>query len=89
MNLDEFYKKNGYYPGLNPGESEHESGIQSWELRQCVAVTLAAAFDQWFLVLNLYSEMLLFRCLSQIALKLDRNEDHNFFLKKVFFIFLL
>ena len=46
--LDRFYKKNGYYPGLREGESETVAGVDTkWERRQSVSVTLGAALDAW------------------------------------------
>ena len=46
--LDRFYKANGYYPGLRPGEDETVQGVQTnWERRQSVSVTQGASYDAW------------------------------------------
>jgi len=46
--LDVFYKKNGYFPGLHEGEKETVKGVQTgWERRQCVSVTQGASYDAW------------------------------------------
>lgn len=46
--LDVFYKKNGYYPGLRPEQKEWVPGVQTdWERRQSVSVTQGASFDAW------------------------------------------
>lgn len=65
--LDDFYKKNGYIPALNPGEKETVADVNSFEKRQPVAVTLGTAYDQW--------------CLSQIAQALGKKEEAAYYLK--------
>ncbi|MDL2221860.1 GH92 family glycosyl hydrolase [Parabacteroides sp. OttesenSCG-928-N08] len=65
--LDDFYKKNGYIPALNPGEKETVANVNSFEKRQPVAVTLGTAYDQW--------------CLSQIAQALGKKEEAAYYLK--------
>ena len=46
--LDRFYKKNGYYPGLRDCEKETVPGVQTgWERRQSVSVTQGASYDAW------------------------------------------
>ncbi len=65
--LDDFYKKNGYLPALKPGEKETVQGVNGWEKRQPIAVTLGTSFDEW--------------CLSQIAQDLGKTEDANHYLK--------
>ena len=48
--LDAFYKKNGYYPGLRPDQKEWVKEVQTdWERRQCVSVTQGASLDAWAL----------------------------------------
>ena len=48
--LDVFYKKNGYYPGLRPDQKEWVKEVQTdWERRQCVSVTQGASLDAWAL----------------------------------------
>jgi len=65
--LDEFYKKNGYIPALNPGEKETVPNVNSYEKRQPVAVTLGTAYDQW--------------CLSLIAQALGKKEEAAYYQK--------
>lgn len=67
---DQHYKDHGYFPGLKIGEQETLPEINGGERRQSVAVTLAAAYDDW--------------CLSQIAKKLNKKEDADFFGKRAF-----
>lgn len=59
--LDDFYKKNGYIPALQPGEKETVPNVNSFEKRQPIAVTLGTAYDQW--------------CLSRIAGALNKNDE--------------
>ncbi|MEN0052865.1 MAG: GH92 family glycosyl hydrolase [Mucilaginibacter sp.] len=65
--LDDFYKKNGYFPALKPGEKETVANVNSWEKRQPIAVTLGTSFDEW--------------CLSQIALGLGNKKDADHYLR--------
>lgn len=65
--LDDFYKKKGYFPALKPGEKETVANVNSWEKRQPIAVTLGTSFDEW--------------CLSQIALGLGKTEDAAHYLR--------
>lgn len=65
--LDDFYKKNGYFPALNAGETETVRGVNSWEKRQPVAVTLGTSYDHW--------------CLSRLATALGRKDDAERFLR--------
>lgn len=51
--IDEFYRRNGYIPALEPGEAENDPNVDKFEKRQPVAVTLGTAYDEW--------------CLSRIA----------------------
>ena len=66
--LDVFYKENGYFPALKPGEEEYISNVNRWEKRQPVAVTLGTCYDDW--------------CLSQIAKTLGLDDDCQYFLKR-------
>ena len=66
--LDAFYKENGYFPALKPGEEEYISNVNHWEKRQPVAVTLGTCYDDW--------------CLSQIAKTLGNEDDYQYFLKR-------
>ena len=65
--LDDFYKKHGYFPSLKPGEKETVANVHHWEKRQPVAVTLGTAYDQW--------------CLSLIARELGRTEEADHYLQ--------
>ncbi|MDR0995972.1 MAG: glycoside hydrolase family 92 protein, partial [Tannerella sp.] len=49
--LDSFYRQHGYYPALKPGEKESVKGVNAWEKRQPVAVTLGTSYDSWCLSL--------------------------------------
>ncbi len=64
--LDDFFTRNGYFPGLNIGETEFVKEVDSWERRQSVAISLGAYYDYW--------------CLSRIARKLGMKDDVNDFL---------
>lgn len=66
--LDEFFKKNGYFPALPEGEKETSDLVHSFEGRQPVAVTLGTVFDEW--------------CLSEIANILGKEDDAEYFLKR-------
>lgn len=66
--LDEFYKKEGYFPALYEGEEETVPEVHHFESRQPVAVTLGTVYDEW--------------CLSQIAKILGKEEDHEYFLSR-------
>lgn len=66
--LDEFYDKNGYFPGLRKGEEETVKEVHPFEKRQSVAVTLASCYDDW--------------CMAQMAEILGKKEDYDFFIKR-------
>ena len=66
--LDVFYKENGYFPALKPGEEEYVFNVSRGEKRQPVAVTLGTCYDDW--------------CLSQIAKTLGIEDDYRYFLKR-------
>jgi len=65
--LDAFYKKNGYFPALKPGQKETVAEVHSWEKRQPVAVTLGTAYDSW--------------CLSLMARTLGKTSEADHFLR--------
>jgi len=66
--LDEFYKENGYFPALRPGEEEMVKEVSRGEKRQAVAVTTGTSYNYW--------------CLSQIAKELNLEEDYQYFLER-------
>ncbi len=63
--LDDFYKENGWYPALAPGQQETEPEVDGFERRQPVAVTLGTVYDEW--------------CLSRIAEALSMDEEKEYF----------
>lgn len=65
--LDRFYREHGYIPALRDDEKETIPEVHSFERRQPVAVTLGTAYDEW--------------CLAQIAKKLGKTDDYQYFLK--------
>ena len=66
--LDDFYKENGYFPALKPGETEYIVNVNRGEKRQPVAVTLGTSYDDW--------------CLAQIAKTLGHDADYQYFMKR-------
>lgn len=64
--LDNFYRKNGYFPALDPGEKETVKEVTPFEKRQAVAVTLEHSYDDW--------------CLAQLSTSLKHNTDKALFL---------
>lgn len=66
--LDAFFDEEGYFPALHPYEQETESDVTRWEMRQAVAVTLAAAYDYW--------------CLARLAQLTGRVEDYKHYLNR-------
>jgi predicted alpha-1,2-mannosidase len=66
--LDSFYRKNGFYPALKPGEVETVSLVHPFEKRQSVAVTLGHSYDDW--------------ALAQMAKELGKSDDYNLFIKR-------
>ena len=68
--LDDFYHENGWFPALYPEEVETEPLVHSFEKRNAVAVTLAASYDDW--------------SIAQLAKKLGKEDDYQFFLKRAF-----
>ena len=65
--LDRFYKEHGYIPALRENEKETIPEVNFFERRQPVAVTLGTSYDEW--------------CLAQIAKKLGKTKDYQYFLK--------
>ena len=65
--LDSFFHEHGYFPGLNVGELEYVTEVDSWERRQSVAVSLGAYYDYW--------------CLARLAKELNNSNDYRDFLK--------
>ena len=61
--IDDFYKKNGYIPALDPGEQETDPNVHPFEKRQPIAVTLGTSYDEW--------------CLSQIARNIAKGEKNK------------
>ncbi len=66
--LDEFYKKEGYFPALPAGAPDPVPEVHSWEKRQPVAVTLGTVYDEW--------------CLGKIAGYLGKKNDEKYFLDR-------
>ncbi len=66
--LDIFYQEKGYFPALQPGQSEYIKEVKPGEKRQPVAVTLGTCYDDW--------------CLSQIAKQLGKEDDYRYFLNR-------
>ena len=67
-NLDHFYRDNGYYPALHPGEKETVKEVHGFEKRQSVAITLAHSYDDW--------------ALAEMAGELDKTEDYEYFIRE-------
>jgi predicted alpha-1,2-mannosidase len=65
--LDDFYRENGWFPAIWPGETETEKVVHPFEKRQSVAVTQAASYDDW--------------CIAQLAKSLGKTEDYDYFMK--------
>jgi len=63
--LDTFYRENGYYPALMPGEVETVKAVHDFEKRQSVAITLGHSYDDW--------------ALSEMAKELGHKEDQDYF----------
>jgi predicted alpha-1,2-mannosidase len=59
--LDDFYRMNGYFPALDPDETETNPNVHPYENRQSVAVTLEHAYDDW--------------CLAQLAAEWGYYDD--------------
>ena len=65
--LDSFYLKNGFFPALPPDKKEWVPEVHNFERRQCVTVTLNAAYESW--------------CIAQIAKALNKDADYEYFSK--------
>ena len=68
--LDDFYHQHGWFPALYPDEEEPLSIVSTVELRQAVAVTQAASYDDW--------------CIAQMAKALGKTDDYDFFINRSF-----
>jgi len=66
--LDRFYRKNGYFPALKPGEKETIKEVHWFEKRQAVAITLAHSYDDW--------------ALAEMAKELDKTDDYEYYHKQ-------
>lgn len=66
--LDQFFKDNGYFPALAPGDKETAPEVHGFEKRQPIAVTLGTVYDEW--------------CLGNIALQLGKTDEAKHFLDK-------
>ena len=66
--LDSIYKNHGFFPALYPGEKEYVKGVDSFERRQAVAVSLADCYDSW--------------CLAQMSKEMEREEDYKIFTQR-------
>ena len=66
--LDKFYRDKGWFPALDPGETETVKQVGPFEKRQAVAVTLEHAFDDW--------------CLAQLAGEMKETGDAKLFLAR-------
>lgn len=64
--LDRFYLQNGFFPALAAGQKEWVAQVDSFEKRQCVTITLQAAYESW--------------CLAQLAQALGKEADYHYFL---------
>lgn len=68
--LEQFYKENGYFPALAPGEKETVPEVDAWERRQPVAVSLGTAYDEWGL--------------AHLARHLGKQDEYEYFLNRSF-----
>lgn len=66
--LDSFYHEHGWYPAIPENTVETVPGVDGFEKRQAVAVTLEHSYDDW--------------CLAQLAGALGKEDDHSYFLQK-------
>jgi len=66
--LDNFYRENGFFPALKPGEKERVEEVHGFEKRQSVAITLAHSYDDW--------------ALAEMAGEMGKTEDYNHFIKE-------
>lgn len=66
--LDSFYLQNGWYPALPVDSAESVAGVNVFEKRQAVALTLEHSYDDW--------------CLAQLAKALGKTDDYSNFMKR-------
>ncbi len=66
--LDRCYFEKGFFPALERDRKEYVPEVHHFENRQCVAVTLENAFDDW--------------CISKMAEMLGYTEDAEYFAKR-------
>ncbi|MCX2486203.1 GH92 family glycosyl hydrolase [Pedobacter sp. MR2016-24] len=66
--LDSFYAVHGYFPALRTDEKETVAGVDPFEKRQAVAITLQQSYDDW--------------CLSRLAKVVKADKDETLFVKK-------
>jgi predicted alpha-1,2-mannosidase len=66
--LDVFYRANGFYPALKPGEEETVEEVHDFEKRQSVAITLAHSYDDW--------------ALAEMSGDLGNTEDYKYFISE-------
>ncbi len=66
--LDVFYRANGFYPALEPGEEETVEDVHGFEKRQSVAITLAHSYDDW--------------ALAEMSGELGNTEDYEYFISE-------
>ncbi len=64
--LDDFYRENGFYPALEPGEKETIKEVHGFEKRQSVAITLAHSYDDW--------------ALAEMAREMEKPADYTYFI---------
>jgi len=60
--IDDFYHENGYFPSLQPGETETEPNMDGFEKRQPVPVTLGISYDFW--------------AMAELAKELGKQEEY-------------
>lgn len=66
--LDRCYYEKGFFPSLEVGQEEWIADAHSFERRQCLAVTLEHAYDDW--------------CVAQVAKHLGKTDDYEMFMKR-------
>lgn len=68
MELDYFYRENGFYPALEPGEKEIYKEVDSFEKRESVAITLGHSYDDW--------------ALAEMAKEMGKQKDYDYFISE-------
>lgn len=66
--LDRCYYEKGFFPALEIGEEEWVSDVHDFERRQCLAVTLEHAYDDW--------------CIAQLAKHLGKEDIYEQFSRR-------